>query len=193
MLDQRRLADTGFAGNQTTVRLPLHARSQAPCSRESASARPMKDGACGGGLGTIGLDAWRSVSHWGGDEAVASPRHRFDEARLAGIVVERRPQLADRGSQHRVGDELVAPDLIEQAFVVSRDPGCRTSAHSTANGVGARATGFPSRSRRAFASSSSNVRSAPVPDRTGRRSGVVGTFSHFDTNGSLDRHATTMA
>jgi hypothetical protein len=29
--------------------------------------------------------------------------------------------------------------------------------------------------------------------RTGRRSGVVGAFRHFDTNESLDRHATTMA
>ena len=41
-----------------------------------------------------------------------------------------------------------------KAFVVSRDPGCRTSAHRTANGVGGSATAVPSRSRRAFASSS---------------------------------------
>ena len=51
----------------------------------------------------------------GGNEAIAAPRHRLDEARFAGIVVERRPQLADGGSQHRVGDELVAPNLIEQS------------------------------------------------------------------------------
>ena len=43
-----------------------------------------------------------------------------------------------------------------KAFVVSRDPGCRARAHRTANGVGASVTAVPSRSKRAFASSSSN-------------------------------------
>ena len=43
------------------------------------------------------------------------------------------------------------------AFLVSNDPGCRASAHSRAKGVGARGTGFPPRSRVAFASSRSNV------------------------------------
>ena len=42
------------------------------------------------------------------------------------------------------------------ALVVRSEPGCRARAHSTAKGVGARATGAPSRSKRALASSSSN-------------------------------------
>jgi hypothetical protein len=41
--------------------------------------------------------------------------------------------------------------------LVSRDAGCRTSAHSTENGVGASATAFPSQINVAFASSSSNL------------------------------------
>jgi hypothetical protein len=86
------------------------------------------------------------------------PRRDYgcDETRFAGIVVERRPQLADRGSQYRVGHELVAPNLIEQSVRGEQGPGCRTSAHRTANGVGASDTAVPSRSKRAFASSSSN-------------------------------------
>ena len=48
----------------------------------------------------------------------------------------------------------------------------RTSAHSTANGVGARATALPSRSKHAFASSSSNLpkrlRLATAPGRKER-------------------------
>ena len=43
------------------------------------------------------------------------------------------------------------------ACLVSSDPGRRTSAHSTANGVGASATAFPSQINVAFASSSSNL------------------------------------
>ena len=43
-----------------------------------------------------------------------------------------------------------------RACLVSSAPGCRASAHSRAKGVGARAIAFPSRSRQAFASSSSN-------------------------------------
>ena len=44
MLDQRGLADPGSPATQTTVRWPPHAPSQALRSRESASARPTKDG-----------------------------------------------------------------------------------------------------------------------------------------------------
>ena len=50
-----------------------------------------------------------------GNEAIPPPRYRFDEARLAGVIIERHPKLADRGSQYRVGNELVAPNFIEQS------------------------------------------------------------------------------
>jgi len=49
------------------------------------------------------------------------------------------------------------------AFLLSSAPGWRASMHSTANGVGGRATALPSRSRQEFASSSSNL-----PKRTRR-------------------------
>ena len=48
------------------------------------------------------------------DEAVAAPRHGFDEARLARVVAERGAQVADGGLQHRFADELVAPHGVEQ-------------------------------------------------------------------------------
>ena len=81
-----------------------------------------------------------------------------------------------------------------KAFVVSSDPGCRTSAHRTAKGVGGSATATPSRNKRAFASSSSKRSKRTrtgfelAEDRAGSvRPGI------FATEESLDRHATTIA
>ena len=59
----------------------------------------------------------------GSNEAIPASGHCGDETRLAGVVVERRPQLADGGSQHRVGYELVAPNLIEQSVRREQRPG----------------------------------------------------------------------
>ena len=65
----------------------------------------------------------RGAYRGGGNEAIASARNRFDQARVARIVVKHRPQIADSGLQHRVADELVAPDLIQQG--VLGEEGCR--------------------------------------------------------------------
>ena len=85
----------------------------------------MNDGACSGGESrNVGwTPGARGDRAGGGNEAIAAPRHGFDEARLAGIVVERRPQFADGGLQHRVADELVAPDLVEQRVLGEQRPG----------------------------------------------------------------------
>ena len=120
--------------------------------------------------------------------------HGCDETRFAGIVVERRPKLADGGSQHRVGHELVTPNLIEQSIRGEQGAGLpyeraedgerrrrKRDSGSVAQQVCVRLVELES------------VEPHSYRIRTGRRSGVVGTFSHFDTNGSLDRHATTMA
>ena len=49
-----------------------------------------------------------------GDEAIAAARYRLDVARLLRVVAERRPHFADRRLEHRVGDEPMAPDGVEQ-------------------------------------------------------------------------------
>ena len=70
----------------------------------------------------------------GGNEAIASPRNRFDQARVPGIVVKRGPQIADGGLQHRVADELVAPYLIQQC--VLGEQGCRLPHERAQHGKG---------------------------------------------------------
>jgi hypothetical protein len=52
-----------------------------------------------------------------GYEAVAPPGHGFDESRVAGIVAERRPELADYCLQDRFAHELVTPDFVEQRIL----------------------------------------------------------------------------
>jgi hypothetical protein len=44
----------------------------------------------------------------------ATPRRRFDVARLPGIVLQNPPELPDHSLQDRFADELVAPDSIQQ-------------------------------------------------------------------------------
>ena len=56
------------------------------------------------------------------DEPVASSGDCFDEARLAGIVVEQGSKLADDGLQHCIAHELVAPDLVQQCILAEQRP-----------------------------------------------------------------------
>ena len=48
------------------------------------------------------------------DEPITATRHRFYEAWAPRIVAKNRSDVADRALQHRVADEAVAPDLVEQ-------------------------------------------------------------------------------
>ena len=52
-----------------------------------------------------------------GDEPITPAWDGFYEARLLRIVVENHPDIADGAFQHRVADEAVAPDLIEQGVL----------------------------------------------------------------------------
>src|SRR6185369_5770207 len=74
------------------------------------------DERCGLRRTAFGNRARHGVDDWTGDrnESITAPRHCLDEARFARVIVERCPQLADRRSKDRVGDELVSPYLIEQ-------------------------------------------------------------------------------
>ena len=177
-------------------RLPVHAQSQSARSRDNASARPMNDSDSAERLcGTTVTTRWRSDYRAGGrDEAIPSPRHRFDEARVAGIVVERRPQLADRGSQYRVGDVLVTPNLIEQC--VRREQGAWLSDESAQYSEGRRREsdrGSVAQQARVCLVQLESVEAHSYRIRATRRCSLVGTLSHFDTNGVRDRPAMTMA
>src|SRR6202521_6302841 len=125
MLDQRRLADTRLTQNP-------HAPAGARAREIPIRAESRKGFRAPGERGRLGGAAlWNDCRYrrrhnyraGGRDEAVASPRYGLNEARLAGVVVERRPHLADRGSQHRVRNVLVAPYLIEQRVGGKQGPG----------------------------------------------------------------------
>ena len=103
----------------TTERLPLQARSQARCSCVSSASRPTKLDACGESMTAAVRAVWRRGRYRrdGGNEAIATPRRRFDEARTPGVITQHGPQIADRRLQHRVADELVPPDFVQQRLL----------------------------------------------------------------------------
>ena len=159
MLDQRRLADTRLAGNPDD---PAFAGAcEHPSWREavtSASARPMNEGdsaerLCGttaatAGAATIALVA--AMKRYPRRDTVSMKRG----LRASSSSAVRSSLIAVRNTESVTN--WWPQTSSSNAFVVRSEPGCRTSAHSTPKGVGARATGVPSRSKRAFASSSSN-------------------------------------
>ena len=59
-----------------------------------------------------------------GDEAITAARYRLDVARLLRVVAERRSHFADRRLEHRVGDEPMSPDGVEQG-VLRHEPARR--------------------------------------------------------------------
>ena len=148
----------GSPATQTIARLPLHAMSQARRSRDSGSARPMK-------WGTSATATRETFGRTPGAAGIALGGAMKRYPRRDTVSMKRGLRAS---SSSAVRSSLIAVLNTEsvtnwwpqtsssKAFVVSRDPGCRARAHRTANGVGARVTAVPSRSRRAFASSSSN-------------------------------------
>src|SRR4029453_9434611 len=50
----------------------------------------------------------------GSYEAIAAPRYRLDVARLFRVVAERRTHFPDGRLVHRVGDEAMTPDKVQQ-------------------------------------------------------------------------------
>jgi hypothetical protein len=58
-----------------------------------------------------------SASRRGRDEPITATRDRFYVPWLARIVVEHGAKIADGALQHRIADEPVTPDLIEQGVL----------------------------------------------------------------------------
>ena len=55
--------------------------------------------------------------HRARNEPITASRHRLYETGAPRIVTENRSDVADRALQHRVADETVAPDLVEQGVL----------------------------------------------------------------------------
>ncbi len=55
-----------------------------------------------------------------GDEPVAAAVHRLDRPLCPAVVVDRPAGLLDAGGQRRLGDEPVAPDVVEQLLLGAR-------------------------------------------------------------------------
>src|SRR5215467_2964676 len=125
MVDQRRLADTGFAGD------PDHPTPAAARCIPGAAKPGQRFGATNEGCrfkraalrNARSSRRGRCYRSGRGDEAIAAARDRFDETWMPGIVVERGPQVADRRFQHRIADELVAPYFVEQLMLGEQRPG----------------------------------------------------------------------
>src|SRR4029453_8008135 len=77
----------------------------------------------GGDVALDGGRAQRRRANRGSDEAIAAPRYRLDAARLFRVVAERRTHFADGRLEHRVGDEAMTPDKIEQRVLRHQDAG----------------------------------------------------------------------
>ena len=107
----------------------------------------------------------------GGDESVAAPGYRLDEARLPGVVAEHAAQLADSPLEYRVADETVAPHLIQKHVRGEQraPPAHKGTQHG--NGVGARgrASAAPTAGSRSLRRARMR-RSARVPGSAARGS-----------------------
>ena len=114
----------GSPATQTIERRPLQAASQASRSRVSASVRPTKNGAAGVAAGgACACPARCGADRPGiGNKAVAAARNRFDEAGISRVVAKRGAQVADRRFQHRVADESMPPDFVEQVVLSQQGP-----------------------------------------------------------------------
>ena len=82
----------------------------------------------------VPLDGWRALrrrANRGGDEAIAPTRYRLDVARLFRVVVERRTHFADGRLEHRLGDEAMTPDEVEQRVLRHQAAGgaCQCAKH----------------------------------------------------------------
>ena len=178
----------GSPATQTIARLPLHAMSQARRSRDSGSARPMKWGTCaaatletlGWTLGAAGIALGAAMKRYPRRDTVSMKRG----LRASSSSAVRSSLMAVLNTESVTN--WWPQTSSSKAFVVSRDPGCRTSAHRTANGVGASDdSGSVAQQARVRLVELESVEAHSYRIRTGRRSGVVGAFSHFDTYGSL--------
>ena len=124
VFDERRLADTRFAGDPDD-------RAFSAARHVPRAPKARKRFCATGERWQVRRGDFRSVrpcrcrgrdGNCGGNEPIASPRHRFDEARLASIVVERCSEITDHCLQDRFADELVTPNLIEQRLLGEQRP-----------------------------------------------------------------------
>ncbi len=117
MLDDAGLADTRLA-RQPEYRA-LAAARLLPGALQAVDGIPAPDERRRGRLGKprqafgIGTRFGRPRSGRR-DEPIALAGDGLDEARLARVVAERHAKLADGGLEHRLADELVTPDRVEQ-------------------------------------------------------------------------------
>ena len=123
VFNKRGLTDPGLAGN------PDHCTFTAEHSvPEAAQLRGLFNTTDEPRLGlpssgrTLHLSGCRYVDR-DGDKPITSARHCFDKPRLARIIIEHRPQIADRRLENRVADVLVTPNLVEQGVLAEQHPG----------------------------------------------------------------------
>ena len=133
VLDERGLADSGLARSPSD-----HANSAARTLPSAVKAREHSGAADQGArlprsrrwqrlrreayLLWLGLYHWlprrrRLQRHRTRNEPITAPRHRFYETRASRIVAKNRSDVADGALQHRVADEAVTPDLVEQGML----------------------------------------------------------------------------
>jgi len=117
-VDQRRLADSGFAGDEPD--LPASARRHAqPFGdlRALAGTTHERSIAARRVLGDGRRDALRGERAGLGDEPVAATRYGLDEARRGALVAERRAELADGEPDDVLRDRDVSPDRVEELLL----------------------------------------------------------------------------
>jgi len=109
VVDQRRLADAGLAGDEDDLPAsrggPLGGRVELRERRVAADQR-RADG--------IGGRLARCLRGERADPSIAATVERLDEARLAGVVAERLAEVADRHAQDGVDDVRIRPQRVEQ-------------------------------------------------------------------------------
>jgi hypothetical protein len=119
-LDERRLADAALAGDERDL-----ARAGGGISQnvmEALEVRlPADQMRRGTPAGHRAVWLRRLVAFDGRDEAEAASMHRLDEARMAHVVVQGIPDLADRLRERRLRDGDPAPHGVEELFLGDED------------------------------------------------------------------------
>jgi hypothetical protein len=92
------------------------------------------------GYGSIGEDRrqrhWLDIGFYLGDEAVASGGNGFYKARLAGVVVERFAQQADRAGERAFGHGCVGPDSVQDLLLAHQASAILEEIEQEAEGFG---------------------------------------------------------
>ena len=139
-VDERRLPDPGFAGDEGDLS-PAARRGLKPLADRDAFRRPADEAAVlrrdAGGAQGLGPGVGAAVGH----EPVPPPRNRLDEARPPPFVLQRFPELADRLTGDVLRDRDVAPHRIEQCLLAHQLAGTLRQVPQHGKGFGSQADG----------------------------------------------------